>query len=325
MMFDRPDYVQTLHWLGSPQVAGNTAWIERPVAGGGWDARGSWPYGSLPGNTLLDALDQRSTHAGGARSLLTWTGVVRPDCEPEPHLAMGLRMLAARRPLHWRVLKDHLAHLPNRPSARAAYSLRTRRRLREATDRFEIEVGPLREHATALAAWQDDVRHARRIPHTSSPDASHFAGLERLGRDAATAVCVIAVRHRHNHELCGAIVAVRSGSPSGWHAHSALCSAAARGGFAAYLLFDTAIDVWGRDPVWWGGQPAGAAGAGVWRFKQRFANHSAPAHLLSIDLDPEGLREVRAQRPSSPWLPDYRDPAVEMALTPPPSAASGGM
>ena len=180
----------------------------------------------------------------------------------------------------------------------------------------------MREHATALSTWQEDVRRARGIPHASSPDAAHFAGLERVGDGDATTVCVIALRHRRDHALCGAIVALRGGDPPGWHAHSALCAADAREGFAAHLLFDAALDVWGRDPIWWGGQPAGAAGAGVWRFKQRFANHSAPAHLLSIDLDPEGLQEVRGRLPTSPWLPDYRDPAAEMAPSPPPSPAT---
>lgn len=313
MIFDRHDYVQTLRWLGEPRAAGAVAWIERPVAEGGWDARGSWPYGSLPDTALVDALCHRGEEPGCARSLLTWTGVIRPDGAAAPSVACRLETIAERRPVHCRVLKDHLAHLPDRPCARAGYSSRTRRRLQEARGVFDVIAGPIRGHAAALAGWQETVRRARGIPRASSPDAEHFAGLERLGGGVATDVCLIALHRRHDRALCGGLVAVRGDDSPVWHAHSALCDAEARRGFGAYLLFDTALDVFGDGPIWWGGQPSGSGGPGVWRFKQRFANHSAPVHLACIELDPDGLRAIRSKMPRTSWLPDYRDPAAEMA------------
>jgi len=80
-----------------------------------------------------------------------------------------------------------------------------------------------------------------------------------------------------------------------------------------YLLFDSALDLFRDWPLWWGGQPSSAASNGIWIFKSRFANDSAPVQLLSLDLDLEGLRFIRAKVPLSRWLPDYRDPSREMS------------
>ncbi len=113
--------------------------------------------------------------------------------------------------------------------------------------------------------------------------------------------------------MCGALLLVGlGGAERSWHAHSLLSLPEARAEFGTYLLFAAAIDHLGTHPIWWGGQPAGANGAGVFQFKQRFANVSAPAHLLSIDLRPDALAKVRATRTGYAWLPDYRNPLDEM-------------
>lgn len=311
MILDSTAYIRTLGWLGEVVAAGDAAWIERPLPWGDRDARGSWPYQSLPSEALLQGLCEPEAMTG--RRCLTWTGVIRPDAGLTMDVNARLKTLAACCPLHWRPLKEHLGHVPDRAPARQRYSARTRRRLREAHRQLRVELEPFDDRHLCLATWQEALRRLRNIPHASSPTASHFAGLARLAAQQPSALSAITLRHRTDGSLCGVCLGAREdGDSPSWHAHSLLCDAQARRAFGAYALFDAAIECFGAVPIWWGGQPATAQGSGVWLFKQRFSNLSAPAHLLSLDLDPMRLREIRARRPLYVWLPDYRAPAVEM-------------
>lgn len=272
MILDRPAYVRTLGWLGQVVSAGDAAWIERPLPWGDWDARGSWPYQSLPSIDLLKRLSK-----------------VR----------------------QWQPLKPHLCHRPDRPAARDGYSRRTRRRLHEAHQRLRVEREVLDQRHHTMARWQAQLQAARGIPQASSPDREHFMQLIALAAHDPREIAVITLRHRADNVLCGLLLALHDrGEPSAWHAHSLLCDSDARRAFGAYALFDAAIEHFGAEPIWWGGQPASAEG--VWRFKQRFSNASAPAHLMCLELDPERLQAVRLKRPGYRWLPDYRNPEVEM-------------
>lgn len=318
-MFDHPAYFHTLAWLGAVRVQGRVAWLERPVPWGGYDARGSWPYGGLPDPELLSALIQQGCQPHHtAPPLLSWTGVIRPDLAFTIDPAAALRDLRAcpllqGRPLHWRVLKWHAACLPDLPSPRCRYSRRTISRIRQAESHFQLDGGWAGDSADLLAELQNGLRQARGIPRLSSPDHRHFLGLQALAARPDPQLVMLTLRHRATQRPCGALVLVRSHQPPGWHAHSALCTPEARRLHANYLLFDSALTLCGDLPLWWGGQPAGSAGQGLWRFKSRFANHASPAHLLSLDLHVEALRQLRSRVPAFPWLPNYRDPALEMA------------
>jgi hypothetical protein len=123
------------------------------------------------------------------------------------------------------------------------------------------------------------------------------------------------LRDRLTDTACGALVLLRSDDPSGWHAHSALCSGEARLHFVLYLLFDLALDLCRDSPFWWDGQPSSAAGNGIWTFKSRFANDSAPVPLPSFDLDLDALSLIRAKEPLGPWLPDCRNPSRELSAS----------
>ncbi|MTW23241.1 hypothetical protein [Allochromatium palmeri] len=313
VMLDSPAYFRTLGWLGKTSTTGEAAWLERPLPWGDWDARGSWPYQSLPSETLLQRLYE--AEAANGQRLLTWTGVIRPDQGLAKDVNDRLKRLASHCASCWRPLKEHLGHVPDRPSARQHYSARTRRRLREAQRQLQVELEPLSEQHRCIATWQEALRRLRGIPRASSPDAAHFEGLIQLATEYPTALPTITLRHRSDGTLGGLCLAVQDASDSpSWHLHSLFCDARARKSFGAYTLFDTAIECWGAEPIWWGGQPATAEGVGIWRFKQRFSNASAPAHLLCLELDPTRLREIRASRPLYAWLPDYRDPVLELLV-----------
>ncbi len=315
MILDRPAYVRTLGWLGQVVCAGDAAWIERPLPWGDWDARGSWPYQSLPSIDLLEGLSGvRQRHQGSeldSRRLLTWTGVIRPDAVLDAAFEDRLAASATQSNWQWQPLKPHLCHRPDRPAARDGYSRRTRRRLHEAHQRLRVEREVLDQRHHTMARWQAQLQAARGIPQASSPDREHFMQLIALAARDPREIAVITLRHRADNVLCGLLLALHDrGEPSSWHAHSLLCDSDARRAFGAYALFDAAIEHFGAEPIWWGGQPASAEG--VWRFKQRFSNTSAPAHLMCLELDPERLQAVRLKRPGYRWLPDYRNPEVEM-------------
>lgn len=311
-MFDLPIYIQTLSWLGAPRIHGDAAWIERSVPQGGWDARGSWPYGSWPNDAFIHALMNQGRDQLEGPKLLSWTGVIRPDSVLAADDSGNLNRLRQRCPAHLRVLKQHLACMPDQPSPRLSYSRRTRSRIRAACAQFEVDTRCTTPCAHLIASLQDQVRKARSIPHNSSPDLHHFAGVEALVSSNRPKIRILTLRDRLTDELCGALILLKAENPLGWHAHTAVCTAEARLRFGSHLLFDTALELSEDLPIWWGGQPSGSGTDGLWTFKSRFSNHTSPAYLLSLDLDLPGLQRIRAGLQTSAWLPDYRDPSAEM-------------
>ena len=308
LLFDHPDYLDTLAWLGTPVHLRQGSAILRPATPDLQDARGSWPYQSPPSSGLLAALARK----GPALNL---TAVIRPDIDAQ---ALDAALHASREQfaLSLRTLKDHLCHSAARPPARETYSSRTLRRLDEARGRFTVQREVFGPDHMVIADWQDRVRRRRSVPHISSPDAAHFAALTRLAPSLQPAVACITVRRRQGGALAGIFLAMQDLATGNWHAHSALSDEAAIPEFSNYLLFDGAIEALKGHDIWFGGAPGGANGSGVFRFKQRFANHSAPAHIVSVDLDSAGLDRLRAERGCFDFLPDYRDPRTELALRP---------
>ncbi|HQL00444.1 MAG TPA: hypothetical protein PK090_06705 [Smithellaceae bacterium] len=314
LLYDTPEYFHALNWLGKPQASDHFAYVLRELPWGDIDARGSWPYQTFPDDAHIDKLTSGILFDGVKPLIpLTWTGVIRPDF-PVDELNQRLLNLKNRHRVHCTPLKSHLGHLPGVSPAHKSFSARTRRRLSLAEKTFFVDVGSsLTEIYEALGAWQDELRVERGIPRCSSPDQDHFAGLHRIAIKTPECLLAIELRRRSDRALRAAFLLTKeSGRNTSWHAHSLLSREDARRCFGTYLLFVAVIDHLGCDPIWWGGQPAGLNGPGVFRFKQRFSNASAYAHLVSIDLHPERLRAVRASYPLHAWLPDYRDPQEEM-------------
>ena len=307
-VFDHPRYLSTLTWLGTPVDLPCGSALLRPAMAGLQDARGSWPYQSLPSADLLTALAEESP-------ALNLTAVIRPDAGEEA-LQATTGQLEAPFALTVRTLKDHLCHSAALPPARDSYSARTHRRLKEARNRFTVQRETFGPAHLVIADWQERIRQRRGVPHVSSPDFAHFAALADIAPALGPSLACITLRQKQGGALAAIFLAMQDGRTGSWHAHSALSDEAAISEYCNYLLFDGAIDVLKGQDIWFGGAPGGPNGDGVFRFKQRFANHSAPARILSVDLDPARLDRLRAMTGRHDFLPDYRDPGTELAPRP---------
>ena len=303
MLFDDAGYMATLNWIGDPVSRNTGAYLARRIPGSPhWDARGSWPYQSAPDPEALHAMAARPDEVSGRRAPLTWTGVIRPDRSLPEAPGAGLST-------HVRPLKSHLWHDPGATPAGANYSARTRRRLRHAGSVFDVRMRAFRDQWLAMSVWQDRLARRRNIPTVSSPDAAHFRGISRL----QPGLTCIELRDRADGRLRGGLLFAFASDTGAWHAHSCLVDEGVREAFGSFLLYDTALERLGGRPIYWGGQPSGANGAGVFRFKQRFSNASAMAYLMSIDIARRELERLRASRPAYAWVPDYRNPGDELA------------
>lgn len=298
-LFNRPDYNSSLGWLGTPwhHAAGSVILRRAPL--GMIDARGSWPYQSVPSARLVDAL--RTAHAP-----LTLTCVISPDTQAAVIKALADNPRSVVLPL-----KEHLCHRATDPAAWESYSARTKRRLDLAREKLVVTQEIFAPAPEIVAEWQETLRCERRIAHPSSPDLDHFRGLRDIARTSSGVAC-LTLRWRKNGAACGVFLAGHDPVNGAWHAHSALANADARAAFGMYLLFDEATRVFRHSDLWLGGAPSGENGQGVYRFKQRFANFSAPAHILSIELDPRVVQRVREHTGTYPFLPNYRDPDIEL-------------
>lgn len=303
MLFDDAGYIATLDWIGQPVGRGACCYVARRIPGTvHWDARGSWPYQSAPDPQALDAMVAQRGSAGDRTAPLTWTGVIRPDRPLPASPGTGLSTLV-------RPLKPHLWHDPCAAPAQARYSARTRRRLQHARSVFDVRVSPFRDQWQVISTWQERLARRRGIPAVSSPDAAHFRGISRL----EPGLTCIELRDRAEGSLRGGLLLAFASDTGAWHAHSCLVDDGVREAFGSFLLYDAALERLGDRPIYWGGQPSGANGAGVFRFKQRFSNASAMAHLMSIDIARHELDRLRASRPAYAWMPDYRNPGDELA------------
>lgn len=302
LLFDNPRYFDLLGWLGRPVASPAGSAVLRRFDGFHWDARGSWPYQSLPSIEQLQALRDLPGFAP-----LSFTAVIRPDTDPE---VSGVALEAIREHFctEFRTLKVHLGHSPALPQAREAYSRRTRKRLNHAASVFFVEREDMFLDHEVISRWQYRLKEWRSIADSSSPDSGHFAGLiEVFGRQKETNACVV-LRRRDSGALAGVFLFFSDLSKRSWHAHSFLVDAGALRDFGSFLLFDRAIEILGDRTVWFGGAPSGGNGNGVFNFKRRFANFSGQAHILSVDLNDAELEKVRSNYRNFPWLPNYRAP-----------------
>jgi hypothetical protein len=304
LAFDDPAYVEGLPWLGQPRRIAGVAAVERAFGASHHDLRGSWPYQTLPSS-------DRIVQVAAACNALSYTLVVRPDVE-EAQIALELVAISNRFAMTHRVLKPHLAHLPDRTPVRQGYSGRTRMRLAEADTIFSVEREAIGPSHLILSEWQDRLAVLRQIPRISSPDAGHFESLVQAGMTNQLDISAITLKWKRSGTIAG-IFLLLAGADRSWHGHSFLVEPEAIKNHGTYLLFDRTIAFLGDRPIWFGGAPAGPKGQGVFQFKERFSNASSPARIVSIDLDPQALERVRANVGTFPWLPNYRDPAQEIS------------
>ncbi|MDQ7833316.1 MAG: hypothetical protein RDU30_16420 [Desulfovibrionaceae bacterium] len=301
LVFDTPQYMNTLDWFGQPTDTSCGPVVLRRVGRTYWDAWGSWPYQSLPTLERLQAIRDLPKF-----SPLAFTAVIRPDVEAV-RADDKVSSIRKRYNVEFRVLKTHLGHCPGHPPGRGHYSRRTRRRLEHATRVFFVQRETLLPEHLIMSHWQSRLKKLRSINAFSSPDEQHFARLiTSFGSHPEDTAC-IALRRRDTGTLAGIFLFFSALGSQGWHAHSFLLEEGVLKDFGAYVLFDQAIALLGDTEVWFGGAPSGANGKGVFTFKQKFANCSGQAHILSVDLNDIRLKEVRSSCGTSRWLPDYRN------------------
>jgi len=299
LLFNKPAYVSSLTWLGEPVQVGQDSVLLRPAPLGLVDARGSWPYQSLPCAELISRL--RHTHRP-----LSLTCVISPDAPDH-----AIDAFCAEIPSSLMLLKAHLCHRAGGMPAWQRYSARTRRRLDLAAKSLVVTREVFPDALALTTAWQNRLRDRRRIPYVSSPDHAHFRGLFELARHSDDVAC-FSLRWRQGGGYCGVFLAGREAVSGAWHAHTALVDDQARRAFGMYLLFDSVLSALADCDLWLGGAPSSPNGPGVYRFKQRFANDSSPAKLLYVELDPCAADQVRAKNGTYAFVPDYRDPVNEM-------------
>lgn len=307
ILYNTPDYVRTLTWLGRPLQVGQESVLLRPAPQGRVDARGSWPYQSLPSAELIERLHQ-------LHRPLSLTCVVSPDVSDSAIEDFHTGMSSPSAPI-FVPLKAHLCHRADGVPAWKCYSTRTRRRLDLTAQSLVVirEIFP--DAHNIVTAWQNQLRHRRRIPTVSSPDQAHFQGLFELARRSDDVAC-FSLRWRNSGDYCGVFVACRDETKGIWHAHTALVDDQARSAFGMYLLFDLVLKALAGSDLWLGGAPSGPNGMGVYRFKQRFANDHATAKLFYVELDSGAAKLVRAQHGTYAFVPDYRNPHVELLYEP---------
>lgn len=304
--FDADAYGATLSWLGTPLRDLGISAVCRPFGNTHCDLRGSWPYQSLPSLGGLLRLQNLSS------APLSYTAVIRPDVSSDV-LAESLERFGEHFAVTCKVLKSHLAHLPEQPPARANYSPRTHARLALANEVFTVARETLGSCHIIMAEWQRRLKALRGIPDVSSPDTAHFEGLIAAQLPGEFETAAVTLRWRIGGALAGVFLFVSSSKGASWHAHSFLVDPEALDRFGSYLLFDATVGLLGDRELWFGGAPAGPNGEGVFRFKQRFTNASRPAHIVSVDLATETLGKIRAQSGRFAWLPDYHDPSLATA------------
>jgi hypothetical protein len=301
-LFDTSSYVSALGWLGVPVRFSNGSIVSRSLPLGLQDARGSWPYQSPPRPELLDQIIAN-------KAAINLTVVIRPDVTRSE-----IDSIVYTAPKRLQPLKDHLCHRASSAPVSATYSTRTRKRLDLAHKDLTVEREAFSAKHMVIVDWQEEVRAFRRIPRQSSPDRAHFQHLADHAPALLAQLACVTLRWRKGGALCGMILAGQDRETGSWHAHSALSTAQARAAFGMYLLFDGFIRLLGIADIWFGGAPNGPVGGGVFRFKQRFANYMAPAHILSIDLSETGMKAMSQHFGTYPYLPNYRNPMTETQL-----------
>jgi hypothetical protein len=291
LAYDSAAYANALAYLGEPLTVPGLPWpvIRQAIPGSGrFDVLGPWPYGSPPDPAgAAEALAH--LRALGA---VTLTAFARPD---RPLDAVGL----AAAGLEVVVLKPHFVHAADEPIP--VMSKKTRYNLSAARRRWRVQPLDLAQQWPAVAALHTELAQRRTMSRITHLDDAHFARLAEV--PGAAGLCVV-----EDGTLVAALVVVVA--PASVHFHAIVGVEAAYRERAFYALYDEALRHWGAERlVCLGGAPGGPDGAGIEKFKGRFATSTRPVHMLTAVLDAPACAELVARRGLNQFFPPYRTAA----------------
>ncbi len=289
--YDSLAYAQSLAYLGQAQSIPGLPWpvTRRTIPNSDhFDLLGPWPYGSPPDPAQAPA----ALAALRATGAVTFVAFLRPDC---PVDAPGLQAAG----LNVVMLKPHFVYdagetLPE-PSKKTRYNLAAAHR------RWTVETLDLGAHWPALTALHDELGQRRQLSRITLLDANHFERLAEV--PGATGLCVT-----DGNELVAALVVMEAGATI--HFHTIVGHERAYRERAFYALYAEAVRRWGSDRrLCMGGVPSGADGAGVEKFKRRFATSTRPLLMVTAILDAPACAELAARQGAAWFFPPYRTPA----------------
>ncbi len=293
LLFSRRDYCLSLPHIGRPVPADglDATLLVRAIPGTERsDLVGPWPYTVAPrpsrGGPAFEALRREG--------YVSLTMFLRPDVPPSELEALraALDGVAELAPL-----KDHYVRDPDLPAP--TLRARTRKNLRMSQRHWHLRRLAQAEIAPVCTVLQSQLAARRQLSHYARVPDRHFQVIATLeGIEAVAAV---------DADGPGAVlIAARSGCET--HLLHFLTSPRVIRTGGSYLLWMEAVRQWSGDGcVYLGGAPGSAAGPGVARFKARWANRTAPVHLLKAILDEAAYRAFAAGAPGDgSFFPAYR-------------------
>lgn len=266
-------------------AAWGNAFVVRPVAGGGFDAAGSYP---LTPFTSVPDLEQGLAELRGQ-------GLVSVVMVPDPLAAPSVDTLQR----HFGHVQPFKSHLIIDHQTDYAPTKHHCERIRRGHRRCRIERGPLKSRLVEWIALYGELVTHRRISGAADFRPEYFTQLAELpGLEAFTAV-----------------VGDKIGGMTLWFAHDGVvynhltaCNATGYANGAAFALYDTAITHFRPQGVINLGGGAGASGSddgGLFAFKQGFANGAVTAHICGTVLDMNAYAALSQNKPTG-FFPAYR-------------------
>lgn len=251
------------------------------------DLIGAWPYATTPADerAAQDAFEGMRDSAA-----VTFQALARPD---RPIDATALQNAG----FQTKSLKTHHVRRPDRPAR--PFSARTRANLARAQRHWRVAAAPISGRLTELCAWHAALAERRQLRGVVALPAAHFERVAQLegfvalwAEDAeGPGACLIVAEcadRIHFHTIAGAARAYRTG--------------------AFYALYLDAVTRWAERTLYFGGAPSGPDGAGIGRFKARFANDTVPIQMITAVLDPVACERLTPAGAANGWFPPYRAP-----------------
>jgi len=283
--FDHPEFLHSTPQVGQPLEPGLAVLRRNGLPGGFHDSIGPLPYSQQLAGITPESLRRRLDR----HELVTFLAVLKPGTVPdrEAWIAAGFDVEPASPQFVWRPGGG----LPEQ-------SAKTRYNLRRAREQWRVEPCDIQQHAGEMGALYTQLFAQREMSAMLNYPPAHFAclaavpGIEMLGAFDPAGLGAFLVYARWGEEV------------HTLHLAGSERSCRTR---AAYALLQA---LWEREhaqtTLYFGGAPRSANGAGIARFKQRFANATETPLLVRALLNPAASRRLEEQRGSHPWFPPYR-------------------